>query len=264
MRSNWSKCICTKMSEPQRKPTGNRILDALPAREFVRLSRYIALKRFASGSVLYHLGDSIDFVHFPVSAVFSANIVLSDGSCLETGTIGNEGFFGLSGLFGNGFAHNQVTIYLGGDGLSLPTPVFREELDRSGSLRDLCVKLSQLVVAEVSQTAACNARHDLRSRCARWLLAMQDKVGTQNFPVIQEVLAALLGVQRPAITRVAQSLRREGLIQYRRGLVEIRDRPRLAGAACECYRVMRDLRDGFLNPRVLQGARQFGDPRGQV
>lgn len=252
------------MSDAQPRPTGNRILDALPAQEFSRLSRYLVPARFAPGSVLHHLGDEINFIHFPVSAVFSVNMPLSDGSCLETGTIGDEGFFGLSGLFGDGVAHNEVTIHVGGDGFCLPTPAFREEVDRSGSLRDLCVKLSQLVVAEISQTAACNARHDLRSRCARWLLAMQDKVGRQSFPASQEVLAALLGVQRPAVTGIAQSLRREELIRYRRGLVEICDRARLTAVACECYRVMRDLRDGFLRPQVSREAREFGDPHGEA
>jgi CRP-like cAMP-binding protein len=234
------------ISAPHPALTGNRILDALPEQEIVRLRGRLRPTNFAPKHVLYNPGDRIDFIYFPVTAVFSVSIPLNDGSSIEMGTVGNEGFFGLAGLFGDGVAKHEVAIQASGNGFRVATSAFREELERCKPWRDLCLKLSQLVVAEISQTAACNARHSLRSRCASWLLAMQDKVGTRSFAVNQEALATLLGVQRTGLSVQAQTLRREGLIQYRRGLLEICDRARLEATACECYAIMRDLREGFL------------------
>ena len=45
----------------------------------------------------------------------------------------------------------------------------------------------------------------------------------------------MLGVQRTTVTAVAQVMQSKGLIQYRRGVVDILDRAALEQASCECY-----------------------------
>ena len=49
----------------------------------------------------------------------------------------------------------------------------------------------------------------------------------------------MLGVQRTTVTAVAGSLKGKGLIRYRRGVVDILDRPGLEAMACECYGAVR-------------------------
>ena len=67
-----------------------------------------------------------------------------------------------------------------------------------------------------------------------------DRAGADEFPLTQEFLATMLGVRRPTVTLVANSLQRAGLIQYRRGFVTIIDREKLEAASCECYGTVRD------------------------
>jgi hypothetical protein len=49
----------------------------------------------------------------------------------------------------------------------------------------------------------------------------------------------MLGVQRPGVSLVAEALRREGTITYRRGMVQVVDRKALESASCECYGAIR-------------------------
>ena len=87
--------------------------------------------------------------------------------------------------------------------------------------------------------AACNALHPVEARMARWLLHIHDRIDGDAIPLTQEALSQLLGVRRTTVTLVVRKLRAPGAVRSaRRGLVEI-DRPRLEGATCECYEVMR-------------------------
>jgi Mn-dependent DtxR family transcriptional regulator len=52
-------------------------------------------------------------------------------------------------------------------------------------------------------------------------------------------MAAMLGVHRPTVTLVLQSLHKAGLVDETRGRLAIRDRVGLERACCECYRVLR-------------------------
>lgn len=226
--------------------TGNRILDALPAPDFERLRPHLAPVDFALRDVLYRPGDRVEYIYFPAKGALSVLTLLQDGSAIEIGTIGSEGLLGLSALLGDGVSLHEVVIQGPGRGFRLGARLAREEVDRPGVFRDLILKLSQYVLAEISQNAACNGHHELRARCARWLLTMGDRLGEDAFPLSQEFLAELLGVQRTAVTGVAQQLRREGLIQYHRGRIELIDRAGLERASCECYAIINELRERFL------------------
>jgi len=229
-----------------RSAAGNGILDALPPADLEQLQPHLEPVSFALNEVLHRPGDEIAFVYFPVSAVLSCIILLCDGSSIEVGMAGNEGMVGLAALFGDGISRHEVMVQGAGAGFRASARVLREAVAKSDALRDRILKLSQLVLAEISRIAACNGRHDLRSRYARWLLQMQDKLVVSRFPVSQELVARLLGVQRTAVNATALKLRSDGLIFYRRGRVEILDRAGLEAAACECHAVMKDLRERFL------------------
>ena len=48
----------------------------------------------------------------------------------------------------------------------------------------------------------------------------------------------MLGVTRPQVSIAATTLRRRGLIDYRRGRITIADRVGLEAAVCECYGII--------------------------
>jgi Mn-dependent DtxR family transcriptional regulator len=88
-------------------------------------------------------------------------------------------------------------------------------------------------------SVACNGAHSLKERLARWLLMMRDRSDDDALAITQNLLAEMLGVQRPSITNAVRELEHAGVIEHGRQQVTIRDRQGLIEASCECYQLVR-------------------------
>jgi CRP-like cAMP-binding protein len=98
----------------------------------------------------------------------------------------------------------------------------------------------QAFLEQVQVSVACNAAHSLKQRLARWLLMMCDRSDEDELQITQDLLAEMLGVQRPSITIAAGELERAGLIARGRRQVTILKRQGLAKVSCECYQLVRE------------------------
>src|SRR5471030_608310 len=107
------------------------------------------------------------------------------------------------------------------------------------SFRSLMYAYFQAFLEQVMVSVACNGAHSLKERLARWLLMMRDRGDDDVLMITQNVLAEMLGVQRPTITNAAQELEGAGLIARGKRQVTILDRQGLTKASCECYQLVR-------------------------
>jgi len=112
-------------------------------------------------------------------------------------------------------------------------------MERSAALRGVLLRYALAFQAQVTLTAACNARHAIEQRLSRWLLIAHDRAGADEFAMTHEFMAMMLGVRRPGVSLAAGVLRKAGLIQYTRGRMAVTDRPGLEAASCECYHTTR-------------------------
>jgi len=108
------------------------------------------------------------------------------------------------------------------------------------------LRYTEAMHAQVMQTAACNGRHSLEQRLARWILMAHDRSDGDELPLTQEFLALMLCVQRPSITVIARILQQAGLIRYIQGKVTVVDRDGLEATACACYQTVRERYDQIL------------------
>ena len=136
---------------------------------------------------------------------------------------------------------------------------FRAAIESSGAIRDLVVRYNDVQVALVQQTAGCNALHDVEQRLCRWLLQTHDRCGSDAIPLTQKFLSEMLGVQRTHVTAIAQSLQSAGLIEYRRGRIDIIDRKALERKSCECYETVRLRNESVFRPENEK--KDLGKPR---
>jgi len=221
------------------RPTNNRLLAALPARErrvFVDLLEPLS---YTIKQSLYKSDEPIPYVYFPLGGVFSIVSDANHGGIIEIATVGKEGFVGVPVLLGVDRTVGDGFCQIPGDALRLRAGRFREELDRRPLLRALLLRYTQSFINQIAQNAACNRLHSIEERCARWLLMTHDRVGVDQYLLTQEFLAQMLGVRRAGVSVVATRFQKEGFIRYGRGLLTIVNRRGLENAACACYEIMR-------------------------
>jgi CRP-like cAMP-binding protein len=126
-----------------------------------------------------------------------------------------------------------------GDGLGVPLDDFTNLMDKHDDLVTMVDRFVQLVIGQMSQSAACNRLHPLEERLAKWLLHAHDRAGDDELPLTHEFLSEMLGVRRETVTLAVARLEETGLVGHRRGHISVEDRPGLERASCECYEIVR-------------------------
>jgi CRP-like cAMP-binding protein len=224
---------------PDGTPLHNQLLAALPTVEWDRIARHLRLETTVTGDALHEDGRRIEDVYFPNGGVFSITNRMRDGALVEVATVGREGMLGI-GVFlgdrsGTGRTFQQVAD---GPVVALAVARFVKETAISGTFRDVIGLYAQATLLQIMQCTACNALHDVRQRCCRWLLQTHDRVDADDFLMKQEFLAIMLGVRRPTVTVVLRTLQDAGLISSRSGHMRVLKRSKLEAASCECYEVI--------------------------
>ena len=223
-----------KLLEPP-SPRENRLLAALPAEDFARLRPHMKLTALPLGRVLHESSAQVRHLYFPVSGLVSLLYTLQDGATAELAVVGNDGCVGLAILLGGGTTPSRAVVQIAGHAYQVPSAAILEEFRRQGRLQSMLLRYIQARIAQVSQVAVCNRHHSVEQQLCRWLLLSLDRVPTSDIRVTHEQVSNMLGVRRTGITQAARTLARAGLIENRRGVIEVSDRAKLEAHACECY-----------------------------
>jgi CRP-like cAMP-binding protein len=218
----------------------NRLLAALPTRDYARIQKHLQMNITVTGRTLQAHGVPVTDVYFPNGGVFSVTNQMRDGTLVEVATVGREGMLGIGVFLGDRSGAGR-TLQQVPDGPfpSMTVGRFARESAKAGPFRDVLGLYAQANLLQIMQGTACNALHDVKQRCCRWLLQTQDRIESREFLLKQEFLAIMLGVQRPTVTLVMGQLQKAGLIATRYGRIRVLKRSRLESAACECHEVIR-------------------------
>lgn len=227
----------------------NRLLLAVPPRYLKQLLPDLEFIRCQSEQILLDADRPLDHVFFPDSGVVSVVAVYADGNVIEMATIGREGCTGIQAAFGAKSSSVRLLVQIPGGAAKMPRAVFNRAMKEVPSFRGLVWAYVQAFLEQVLVSVACNGRHSLKERLSRWLLMMRDRCDGDAMPITQNMLADMLGVQRPTITHAITELEHAGLIVRGRRQITILDRQGLIEASCECYRLVRD-RIAFHLPRT--------------
>lgn len=206
------------------------------------------------GAVLFEPGDQPDRVFFPSNAIISVVTVMKNGQAIESSTLGHETALPLLAILAAQPVTARMFAQVGGSGISAPAAALRACASGSPALMTLLLRHAEAASYQSERGVACNVLHDAPARLSRWLLMTQDRLGSQTLPLTQDYMALMTGVQRTTISVVANQLRREKLIRYSRGSVEVLDRKALERRSCECYAAIREKFD------ALTGAGAGSDP----
>jgi CRP-like cAMP-binding protein len=236
---------------PRIAPSGaafhNDLLTALSDGDFQHLYPHIQRVTLIVGQILYESGEHMDHVYFLESGLVSHTADTKDNGFVEIGMTGREGMVGASIILNpDAIAIHRTIVQGDGSAIRMRTAAFNEVSDRSPVFRARCLRYVQVLMVQASQSAACNARHDLPARLARWLLMNRDRVDSDAMQMTQEFLAVMLGVRRAGVSVVANALQSTGAIQQSRGRITILNRGLLEAQACNCYRFVEDARRNIM------------------
>jgi CRP-like cAMP-binding protein len=217
----------------------NRLLAALPSKEYKRLIPHLESVPLPLMEVLYESGEPIKHVYFPNEGLISLLVVMRDGTPREVGLIGSEGMLGIPVALGMNATPTRALIQMPGSSMRMEAQALRDELERGGALQNMLQRYIHAFFIQVAQSAACISSHEVNRRLSRWLVMTHDHAPGDEFVMKHEFIAMMLGVTRSVVTRAAVNLQNEKMIHYTRGQVTILDRRRLEATACECYKAVK-------------------------
>jgi CRP-like cAMP-binding protein len=218
----------------------NRLLALLGKSVLRRMVPNLEIVSLPVKQRIYESMKTIEYVYFPLNGIISILAFMNDGTGIEIATVGNEGMIGLPVFLGADKVPLVTVQQIAGESVRMERKLFGREMKRNAQLSAVLHLYTQTFLVQIAQGNACNRAHSIAQRCARWLLMTHDRMGQiQQFPITQEFLGQMLGVRRASVNEVCSALKKNGLIDYRHGIIKILHRHELEKLTCECYWVIR-------------------------
>jgi len=218
-----------------RESTANKILRLLSPNDFRVLEAGLMPVDLPVRRQLEIRNRRIDHVYFLESGI--ASVVISAGShhSIEIGIIGNEGMTGIPVILQTERALHETFMQSAGHGWRIAAADFQAAMADSVSLTTTMLRYAHTMVCQMAFTALSNGRYRIEERLARWLLMANDRTANHTIALTHEFLSLMLGARRPGITTALNEFEKRGLIQARRGEIEIMNRAALEEAANGSY-----------------------------
>ena len=235
-------------------PKENLLLAALSDETYRKLLPSLESISLPLGMVLYESGGTQGYVYFPTDSIVSLLYVLADGASAEIAVTGFEGLVGIALFMGGETTPSRAVVQSAGHAYRLRASGLKVSFEGNLELQHLLLRFTQALITQMTQTAVCNRHHSIDQQLCRWLLLSLDRLKGNHLLMTQELIANMLGVRREGVTEAASRLQGEGLIEYRRGHIEVPDRKLLEARVCECYAVVKREYDRLLPPASWQPA----------
>lgn len=221
--------------------SGSNLLAVMDAADRDRIEPALSEVDLPAGTVIYEPGENVRDCYFPRGAAVASYVVdLGQGQAIEAAMVGREGALGGVVSWGRMPAYARASVLNGGSFYRIENELLERIRLASPTLHRLFSRYTDCLMAQSFQASACNASHSLEQRAARWISAVLERTDALDMALTQDQLARLLGVGRSYASRVIQRLKREGLVQTRRGGLRILDRQGIAARRCACSAMVHD------------------------
>jgi CRP-like cAMP-binding protein len=222
---------------PYHPPFRNRLLSLLGPADLAAISPFLESVPLRVRQDLELPNGELGYAYFPEDGIISVVARMPGGGDIEVGIVGRDGMTGSAALLGDLKSTDRVFVQVAGHAHRIPIDDLMTALTDNERLRAVLLLYIRAFGLQVSSTALANGRSTIEVRLARWLLLCRDRLETDALELTHEFLAVMLGVRRAGVTIALQTLEGRHLINARRGVVRIRDRPGLTSLAGGAYGV---------------------------
>jgi CRP-like cAMP-binding protein len=220
-------------------PKQNHLLAALPPAVYQAWLPLLESVDMPLGTVLYESGTTLSHLYFPTTAVVSMLYLMENGESAEVAIVGNDGLVGIGLFMGGGSTTSRALVQNGGQGYRLPADFAKQQFEDCKPVMHLFLSFTQALMAQMTQTGACNKHHTLDQQLCRWLLLTLDRYQGMELHMTKQLIANMLGVTGKVMRAGAQTLEDEGLLHYADGRITVLDRPGVEKRTCECYALVK-------------------------
>lgn len=227
-------------------PTSNDLIDRLSLQSRRQLLDCCEPVRLAQRQLLQDRGLELRYAYFIESGAASLTTRAGDCPPVEIHTLGRKDFVGVPLILGMRVSPHRCTVQVPGQALRLAAEDLISLLKTNVEIEKLLLGYVQATLIHRSQLVACNSRHNLTQRLARWLLVAKDRLGSNEIALTHRCMAQALAVRRAGITTTMGEMEQAGMIRRSRGLIVIVDEAMLEAASCDCHRVIRSAHDRSL------------------
>lgn len=215
----------------------NRVLASLTPGDLALLEPHLESVDLTMRQKLEAPNKSIPFVYFVDHGIVSVVAAGPRRQSIEVGLIGSEGYTGWPVVLGGDRTPLETFVQVPGGARRIASTHLRRALGNSATMQSVLQKHIQAFIAQIAQTALANGLAKIEERLARWLLMAQDRMQSNELEVTHEFLSMMLSVRRPGVTVALSLLRSRGLLNVKRGIILIIDRPGLEKIAAKFYGV---------------------------
>src|SRR5258706_8625435 len=208
------------MRVASRAPVANNMLAALPHRQYRRLLAGLESVALTFGEILTEPGERIRHVYFPGDSLVSLLTVVEGHLALEVGMVGREGMVGVPLSLGTDVSPVRALVQGAGAAMRMKSARFSQEIRKSPQLQQEVSRYTRALMAQITQTAACNRFHVVAARLARWLLMTRDRLGLDEFRLTHAFLGHMLGVRRGGVTPASRGVPKRKMIRFKRRRVQ--------------------------------------------
>jgi CRP-like cAMP-binding protein len=212
----------------------NRFLSALPPQTRALFESRMTVHGGGIGDVLQSPNARIEAVWFPLAGFVSTLRPLEGESLVEVDAAGAEGFLGTELLLGTKYTPDTWIVQSPGRFARLDPQIFIDALERDSAFREATRRYVAAMQAIRGQWVACNARHTIEQRLAKWLLTTRDRVGDE-IQITQDIVAMMLGVRRASVVTILGRFVDADLVAHGYARVRILDSVGLNAVSCTCY-----------------------------
>jgi len=218
----------------------NGLLAALPGASRERLFAKTQLVSLSMKDILYHPGNSITAVYFPLTCVISMMMETKDGATIEIATVGNEGVLGIPVFLGIDVAVSLGMTQVSGEARRMSAEDFKQAAKSDEHFDTILRRYTHALLMQIALSGGCNSLHSVEERYARWLLMMHGRTNVDVFGFTQEFLSRMLGVSRARVNIVTGALEKAGRIKHSRSQITVLDWKGLEASSCDCYRIIKE------------------------
>jgi len=196
--------------------------------------------------VLQERGLPLQHAYFFESGVASLTTRAGDCPPVEIRTLGKRDFLGIPLILGMRISPHRCTVQVPGRALRIEAEILAHLIKADVELEKLLLRYVQATLVYSSQLVACNSRHALNQRLARWLLVARDRMDGREIAITHRSMAQALGVRRASVTTAIGEMEAAGALRSGRGCITIVDEARMEEAACNCHRIIRSAHESSL------------------